>query len=623
MRVQGLTRVAVAVAAVALLAGCSGSSAPGPTVTVTADATAAGGAPVKAGETTTLDLGGGAHLIIPPGAMADGARVSVNRSGAPKGTWTVTSPVGSPVQLVSDPPDAIHGLLTLEFPVPEAAAAKGVGVSTLDESTGTWSPWPASYDAARHMVVAQIPHFSWWNPTTWDWAGIFGRVNQDVGQILGRRASAPSCNGSGAPSWVNTSSIAGVTTDAAIAVRACVQSQGDVLDVQLTNNRPYGMVLHYGGPVKWGWHEAGSSMVDQQRNRLVDTLMAPDELYLPPLSRASVGIVKTRPGSHTEWHIGMTRESIVGEAIDLMGDLVGELPKLDCASYLAGAPIFDSLSASKLRDVVADAGGCVVESWTRSASYGALDSMKLAEIEGRLSALKKASVVGRLWTAYGYEWKVADLFIDQVWIGDGSGLGAGFSFNAKSEAVQPAPQPNPPAPQQPNPPAPQPSQPAPPPTQAPAAPTFAYNNYGSGPVVGHAMCRGNPGNSLSMPGGTASQTFSVPSGVGRIDSALVQIDPDSRVTAHLTVFVDGSARASADAAAAGDTRFSFGSVSVHSGQTVTLQISFTSTYGKIITVYTQGSSNGTFTAQNSCPDGAQSGSWPGAALRAQVSGWTR
>ena len=37
----------------------------------------------------------------------------------------------------------------------------------------------------------------------------------------------------------------------------------------------------------------------------------------------------------------------------------------------------------------------------------------------------------------------------------------------------------------------------------------AYENYGGG-AAGHAMCRGNPGRPESMPGGTASQTFTVP-----------------------------------------------------------------------------------------------------------------
>lgn len=159
---------------------------------------------------------------------------------------------------------------------------------------------------------------------------------------------------------------------------------------------------------------------------------------------------------------------------------------------------------------------------------------------------------------------------------------------------------------------------SPPPRQV-----LAYDNWGQDGAVGHAMCRGNPDRPESMPGGTASETFAVPAGVHRLESALVQIDPDSSVTAHMTVYVDGSQRATADAAAVGDTRFDFPAVAVQPGQTVTLSMAFTATYGKIITVYTVGAPPGHFTATNTCSDGAPNVDTTATGLRAQVEGWTR
>ena len=123
-----------------------------------------------------------------------------------------------------------------------------------------------------------------------------------------------------------------------------------------------------------------------------------------------------------------------------------------------------------------------------------------------------------------------------------------------------------------------------------------------------------------MPGGTASQTFTVPAGVASLSGAMVQIDPDPTVTAHLTVYVNGTAEGSADAAAAGDTQFSYGPIGVQAGDSITISITFTATYGKIITVYTAGSPGGTFTASNSCSDGAPSLSTSSTGLRAVVSG---
>ena len=113
----------------------------------------------------------------------------------------------------------------------------------------------------------------------------------------------------------------------------------------------------------------------------------------------------------------------------------------------------------------------------------------------------------------------------------------------------------------------------------------------------------------------------MPAGVAALTGVLVQIDPDPTVTAHLTLYVNGNAAASDAEPSTGDVRFNIGSVAVSPGQTVTIQISFTATSGQIITLYTVGSPGGSFTAQNSCPDGAASFTTP-AGLRAVVSGTT-
>jgi hypothetical protein len=124
-----------------------------------------------------------------------------------------------------------------------------------------------------------------------------------------------------------------------------------------------------------------------------------------------------------------------------------------------------------------------------------------------------------------------------------------------------------------------------------------------------------------MPGGTINQAFIVPPGVATLTQALVQIDR-SDVTAHMTVLVNGTPMAAADAGAADDTRFTFGPVGVRAGDQVTLQISFSATYGTIVTVYTLNDGAGGFSAANSCPAGGFNGSAGSQNLRAQVFGMT-
>jgi surface antigen len=148
-----------------------------------------------------------------------------------------------------------------------------------------------------------------------------------------------------------------------------------------------------------------------------------------------------------------------------------------------------------------------------------------------------------------------------------------------------------------------------------------YANYGPA-TAGIAMCRGNPANAASVPGGTATQTFIVPAGVASLDSATVQIDGDPSVSAHATLTVNGGASTAATAAAAGDTTFSFPAITVAQGDTVALSINFSATSGKITTVYTAGAVGGAFSASNSCPDGAANVSGGTAGLRATISGWS-
>ena len=107
-----------------------------------------------------------------------------------------------------------------------------------------------------------------------------------------------------------------------------------------------------------------------------------------------------------------------------------------------------------------------------------------------------------------------------------------------------------------------------------------------------------------------------------IETAKVQVDPDQHVTVHATLLVDGQQQASDNQTAVGDVTFQFGSVAVHAGQSVTLSLTMSADYGKIITVYEAGSGvpGGRLVVADSCTDGATNVDTTITALRATVTG---
>lgn len=481
-----------------VLASCSGGDSPDrDTDGVPADP---GAVRIAASQATVLELGSGARLIIPPGAMTEGATVRATYRHPPSGTSNNMHHLADPIELISEPPDAIHGLLTLEFPVDPTELPAGVdpamafGISTFDTDSKHWMPFTSTYDASRRMVVAQIPHFSWWNPFSWDWAGIGARINQDVGQALGRRAGEATCN-SGPPSWVNTT--AGITNDAAIAVRACLQSEGDVLDVQLVNNRSYGMVLTYGAPVKWGWHQEATSAVGQARNHLADQLIDKQtQLYLPPLGRASVGIPRFRPGANVVFNIGVTWASLIPDiGEEIAGNLLPKIPQLGpCGAYLLSNPI-GGLSPSALRDLFVKAGNCLLTSYKDTAKSGALDRTTVAQLEATVDGLAKAKDIGLAWSVWGYSWRVPELWTDAVIATKGGALGAGFSVLSRAQPPDTSPI-TPPTPQQPPPIASPQAEPNPP--QPPASRGFFIQDD----VYGGTWARSDPSDGTWYNSGT-------------------------------------------------------------------------------------------------------------------------
>lgn len=162
-------------------------------------------------------------------------------------------------------------------------------------------------------------------------------------------------------------------------------------------------------------------------------------------------------------------------------------------------------------------------------------------------------------------------------------------------------------------------------TPASATVAYTYNNYGTEERP-QPMCRGNPNypSGHDVPGGSFSQTMTVPAGVATINTVEIQIDPVATETASLTLSVNGTPRASASATPNANTYFYLPNVAVSQGQSVAINVSLSDSgdneRGQIITIYGSNAGIGVFTWSNSCVQDNESGSSTPHTLRAVVSG---
>ena len=116
---------------------------------------------------------------------------------------------------------------------------------------------------------------------------------------------------------------------------------------------------------------------------------------------------------------------------------------------------------------------------------------------------------------------------------------------------------------------------APEPTHAAPLRVTVLNNYTDAVQSGIPICLGNPSRPESIPGGIVTQTVTVPDGVAAVDSATVQIDPNSGATATATLSGSGGS-VTTSATPSGDTSFAFPRLSVSAGSSLTLTIRFSS-----------------------------------------------
>lgn len=355
------------------------------------------------------ELGDGARLVVPPNSVSPHAVVTAERGPAPvTDVADGAQLLGSPVELSID--GELLAPVTIEFPYDaQQYEPSDVGIATLDPTTGQWMPVPSIADPVRGMVTASTPHFSFWSSIRDFVFAFFDRIVQDFGELVGTRAGAARCpTDVRLPNWVSDVS---VTNDANAPLRGCVRSEGNTVAIELVNNRPYGVVVSFGVPVAWAWAERGASLVDMGVGAA--TPPPSDGLYLPALSRGSVGINRgdwasanflARPRWYTIGLDVLLDVLSVAKVADAKGAITAITKALtgDCARLLLTTDA--TTDPANLVDAITASAPCLRDALSAAIQRGMLTSSqaldKTSHVLDELSKLGKALQVIKIANRY-------------------------------------------------------------------------------------------------------------------------------------------------------------------------------------------------------------------------------
>ena len=427
-------------------------------------------------------LPGGGSLTVKHGALSPGAKMVVRRAKHRRLPGHTRS-LGRPVSL-RIARGRLVGSVLLRFPYHKRIDPLGmpldltVQIGYYDRRVGKWKTVPAHVNRLRRTVTARLTPAiwneanlvvdtkgarasaasataaasgsSWWNPFSWDWGSIILRLDQRIGELRGGRTGPAHCtSGVPVPSWALIS----VSNAADLPFRMCTEGQGDKLVVQIVNNRPYSVILKYGAPVSWGWHEQPAEADKAVGAMMGDALVSPNELYIAPLKAASVGIPRGAWRS-ADFHASVTAKSIGADVMTWIAsqvdtrlvrrEAIGKLAA-ECSKVLKPGIDGDVQVNDNVLDVVAGVAHCFENAMPKLRASGLLDAATTDRLQHAVAVFARVGLAIDTARVAG---KVADLYFGLS--GDLQGL---TSFDVFRQGVDLPPSPTPtPGPPLPNPP---------------------------------------------------------------------------------------------------------------------------------------------------------------------------
>lgn len=371
-----------------------------------------------------LELDGGARIIAPVGAFPAGTELEIATEGAPD-LPPVRMGLQQPIDVTAGgvQPDLP---ITLEFPYAAAHFPRGLdlatvmGVSTYDETSGRWQPLPVTFDQRRQLMIATSPTLSWKWPWEWDWAGIGVSINQHAGELIGKRAPAADCHrGIPVPRWVLS---AGTSNDDGVALRSCAEGDKGALVLELVNNRPYGVVMQVDAPTRWTWVAEPEDPAELLVKLFLDQTLRANELYIPPLGRATVALKKGR-WSSAQLSTDANGATVLGSYLALaFGEVVTKTVVSEVATAMASSCLSDFVrtngeatvdALTDVRSLVSASLSCVTEVLEGRVLDRTLTPDQRGRAAGAYRALGRVSFWLKL---FSVEWNTVDLIFDQAFV---------------------------------------------------------------------------------------------------------------------------------------------------------------------------------------------------------------
>lgn len=334
----------------------------------------------------TVDAQGGeaeseSVRVAVPASAVTGSPVEINigENVGETSSAYATSLLGQPVSVEHD--QLLAAPLTVSWTVGDISAdqAASAAIVRWNEGAQAWVPSAEPVTFAEGVLSARIQEFSVVDIL------FGGQASQSLGELFGKRASAPDCSGSALPGWVR-STVDPDDGQPAAAILVCFEpdDRDEIVTVRVANNRSFSQVMTLTAGEKFAWTWSGEPTYDAGAAVWASAgsvMNNGNTLLIPPGKHIAVGVARPADGAQSYYSAESTVDWRTVTA-DLLAAGVNSLriggtdnPALNAMLQVMyecmGGRVALSGSHFDISNTVSVVVGCAQEINTPSSEFGA------------------------------------------------------------------------------------------------------------------------------------------------------------------------------------------------------------------------------------------------------------